>query len=211
MADKKPLKRDGGITTEFGTGDTLPVANGGTGATTLTSNGVLIGNGTGAITATAEGATGQVLVGVTGGNPVFGKWLPQAVHKTATESVTSSTAFQTDDALTLPVLAGATYEFSIDGYVNATNTGGLKVGMEYPTGTTGYWSFAVGASALVGGTSLPSTGGSSSSMATTFRAAGYIVVDSTAGNLALRWAQNQSNVSASQIYRGSTMKLIRIS
>lgn len=34
MADKKPLKRDGGITTEFGTGDTLGIANGGTNATT---------------------------------------------------------------------------------------------------------------------------------------------------------------------------------
>jgi len=34
MADKKPLKRDGGITTEFGSGDTLGIANGGTNAAT---------------------------------------------------------------------------------------------------------------------------------------------------------------------------------
>jgi len=34
MADKKPLKKSSGITTEFETGDTLGIANGGTGATT---------------------------------------------------------------------------------------------------------------------------------------------------------------------------------
>jgi hypothetical protein len=40
---------------------TLPVANGGTGATTLTSGDVLIGAGTGAVTSVAAGTTGNVL------------------------------------------------------------------------------------------------------------------------------------------------------
>ncbi|MCF8226920.1 MAG: hypothetical protein K9J30_13670, partial [Bacteroidales bacterium] len=39
----------------------LPVANGGTGASTHTAHGVLIGNGTGAVAATAAGTAGQVL------------------------------------------------------------------------------------------------------------------------------------------------------
>jgi microcystin-dependent protein len=42
------------------TSATLPVANGGTGATTLT--GVLIGNGTNAVTAVAPGSSGNVLI-----------------------------------------------------------------------------------------------------------------------------------------------------
>jgi hypothetical protein len=50
-------------------GGTLAVASGGTGATTLTANGVLLGNGTSAVSATAEGASGQILVGNTGGPP----------------------------------------------------------------------------------------------------------------------------------------------
>lgn len=49
-----------------GTGGTLPVANGGTGATTLTDKGILIGNATGAVTATAAMTNGQILVGSTG-------------------------------------------------------------------------------------------------------------------------------------------------
>jgi hypothetical protein len=45
--------------TSFGT---LPVANGGTGSTTLTLNNVLLGNGTNAVQAVAPGATGNVLI-----------------------------------------------------------------------------------------------------------------------------------------------------
>jgi hypothetical protein len=41
---------------------TLPVANGGTGATTLTTNNVLLGNGTSALQTVAPGTTGNVLV-----------------------------------------------------------------------------------------------------------------------------------------------------
>ena len=48
---------------------TLPVANGGTGATTLTANGVLIGNGTSAVTSVALATKGQILVGDGTGNP----------------------------------------------------------------------------------------------------------------------------------------------
>lgn len=50
----------------------LLVANGGTGAQTFTAHGVLIGEGTSAISVTAVGTTGIPLVGVTGADPVFG-------------------------------------------------------------------------------------------------------------------------------------------
>jgi len=49
---------------------TLSVAKGGTGATTFTANGILIGNTTSAISATAELANGQLLIGSTGNAPV---------------------------------------------------------------------------------------------------------------------------------------------
>jgi hypothetical protein len=61
------------ITTTGSVALTIPVvvSSGGTGATTLTSNGVLLGNGTSPITATTAGTTGQVLTGVTGSAPTF--------------------------------------------------------------------------------------------------------------------------------------------
>ena len=49
----------------------LDVASGGTGVSTLTDHGVLIGNAAADITATAEGATGTFLTGVTGDQPVW--------------------------------------------------------------------------------------------------------------------------------------------
>lgn len=50
---------------------TVAVSLGGTGATTLTDHGVLVGSGTGAITPLAVGTTGQLLVGSTGADPAF--------------------------------------------------------------------------------------------------------------------------------------------
>jgi hypothetical protein len=49
----------------------LTVANGGTGATTLTDHGVVLGSGTGAVSVTAVGTDGQVLIGATGADPAF--------------------------------------------------------------------------------------------------------------------------------------------
>ena len=49
---------------------TLPVANGGSGATSLTDGGILLGSGTGAITAMAVLTDGQMIVGDGTGDPV---------------------------------------------------------------------------------------------------------------------------------------------
>jgi hypothetical protein len=49
----------------------LPVGQGGTGATTLTDGGILLGSGTGAITATAVLTDGQMLVGDGTGDPAI--------------------------------------------------------------------------------------------------------------------------------------------
>jgi len=53
----------------FSTG-TLPVSRGGTGANTFTDHGILIGNATNAVSATAELSNGQLLIGSTGNAPV---------------------------------------------------------------------------------------------------------------------------------------------
>ena len=47
------------------------VAHGGTGASSLTDGGILLGSGTGAITATAQPASGQLLIGSVGVDPVL--------------------------------------------------------------------------------------------------------------------------------------------
>jgi hypothetical protein len=68
------LSTSGGPITTSGTitlTGTLIVANGGTGATTLTDGGVLLGSGTGAITPLGQATNGQLVVGSTGADPVL--------------------------------------------------------------------------------------------------------------------------------------------
>ena len=50
---------------------TLPVGNGGTGQSTLTDGGVLVGNGADPITSLAIGTAGQLLIGQTSADPSF--------------------------------------------------------------------------------------------------------------------------------------------
>ena len=50
----------------------LPVASGGTGAATFTDGGVLLGSGTGAVTALGQATNGQLVIGSTGADPVLG-------------------------------------------------------------------------------------------------------------------------------------------
>ena len=98
------LTFSGGPITTSGTltlAGTLAVANGGTGATTLGTNGVLYGNGTSAVAVTAAGTTGQVLLGNTGAAPSWGAISSSAVasFSAGTTGLTPSTA--TTGAITL--------------------------------------------------------------------------------------------------------------
>lgn len=61
-----------GLPINAGTVDTLNVSRGGTGAISLTSNGVVFGNGTNTVGVTAAGSEHQVLRAGSGGLPAFG-------------------------------------------------------------------------------------------------------------------------------------------
>jgi hypothetical protein len=71
---------------------TLTVSSGGTGASTLTANGVLYGNGTSAIGATAAGTTGQVLTANTGAAPTWSSVSGVTTISFGTTGLTPSTA-----------------------------------------------------------------------------------------------------------------------
>lgn len=79
----------------------LTVANGGTGASTLTDGGVLLGSGTGAITALGQASNGQLIVGSTGADPVVASLgVSNAITK-ATGAGTLSIGIQTSGANSL--------------------------------------------------------------------------------------------------------------
>ena len=102
------------------TSGVLPVGNGGTGATTFTSNGVLLGSCTSAVTTTAAGATGQVLVGNTGLAPTW-----------ATLSSTAVTSFSAGTTGLTPS-SPTTGAVTLDGVLKVSNGG---TGVTTATGT----------------------------------------------------------------------------
>jgi YadA head domain repeat (2 copies) len=86
----------------------LGVGNGGTGTFTFTTDGVLYGNGTSAIQATAAGTTGQVLVGNTGGAPSWATLSSSAVTSFETTLAGLTPSSTTTGAVTLAGTLGAT-------------------------------------------------------------------------------------------------------
>ena len=120
----------------------LPVNKGGTGSSSLTTNGVLFGNGTGALSATVAGTANQVLrVPNGGGAPAFG-----AVNLTTSDAVTGVLSVanggtgQTNGLGPLNFVAGGTHQSvtlqpSGSGHtvINPTGPGNVGIGTTNPS------------------------------------------------------------------------------
>ena len=123
------------------TAGTLPVAAGGSGATTFTANGVLYGSGTSAFGVTAAGTTGQVLVGNTGGAPSWATLSSSTVSSfsagTTGFTPNSATTGAVTLAGTLNVANGGTGQTTYtDGQLLIGNTTGNTLTKATLTGTT---------------------------------------------------------------------------
>jgi len=81
--------------TAAGLSATLAVSSGGTGATSLTDGGILLGSGTGAVTATSVLTNGQLLIGDGTGDPTVGT-LTEGSNVTITNGAGSITIAATD-------------------------------------------------------------------------------------------------------------------
>ena len=108
--------KSGGVDLTAEVTGTLPVGNGGTGATTLTDGGVLLGSGTSAVTATAVLTNGQLLIGDGTGDPTVGS-LTEGSNVTITPGAGSITIASTDTNTTYTagtLLDLATTTFNVD-------------------------------------------------------------------------------------------------
>jgi len=105
----------------------LPVANGGTGLSTITDHAIMIGSGAGAVTPLAVGATNQVLLGSTGADPTWGQ-VDLGTDVTGTLPVTNGgtgAATLTDGGILLGSGTGAITALAqpTDGQLPIGNTG----------------------------------------------------------------------------------------
>lgn len=127
-----------GLPLSTGVTGTLPVANGGTGATSLTANNVLLGNGTSALQAVAPGASGNVL---TSNGTTWQSTAPSAGGDTylvlASDTANSTTSFADVTGLTFAVTSGETYVFEAwIVYETAATTTGSKWAVNGPASPT---------------------------------------------------------------------------
>lgn len=114
---------------------TLPVANGGTGATTLTDGGILLGSGTGAITALGVATNGQIPIGDGTTDPVLATLSAEGGGEI---SITNGAG-----SITLDVVEANLDLASIGGTLGASQ-GGTNLNTSSSTGTpkvtSGTWS-----------------------------------------------------------------------
>lgn len=117
---------------------TAVVAGGGTGATTLTAHGVLLGEGTASVTPLAAATAGQILYGVTSADPAWGT--PASVsakpgNPSATGSLTGVMMGLSAGPVITPTTTGRIILIITGDTINNTANDGTLVQAVYGTGT----------------------------------------------------------------------------
>lgn len=150
---------------------------------------------------------------------------PAMAYKLADQSVSSSTTGTTlinDSHLFLPLAINATYElvYCYLAYDGQTPNADIKLAFTLPTGAVmrwAPWGGAIGSPSAVDTVDKDASAGARPlgtfgfPARMTARPAGRITTSSTAGNLQLQWAQNTANATATTLYAGSCLGLLRIS
>lgn len=139
-------------------------------------------------------------------------------------AVNNSTTFVADAVLTVAVDANATYKVECFIVYDGSVAGDLKIGWNYPSGTTGTLGtigLYAGSTALGNGTAAPigfaddissgrNIGGLGVGSTLFAQVVGYIVTSSTAGNLQLKYAQVNADATNLTVQAGSTLVVTRV-
>lgn len=142
------------------------------------------------------------------------------VRKTADESVTSSTAYQNDDALVLPLAANDHYRFELFLRYEAAAAADIKAQF---TGPAGFSLKGVIHRLSSGGAATtddliddfteasgPAIGGIGAGTALACTITGIVLTAATAGNLQVQWAQVTSNATPTKVLIGSYLMLKQV-
>jgi len=145
-----------GLPLTTGVTGTLPVANGGTGATSLTANNVILGNGTSAVQVVAPSTSGNVL---TSNGTTWASSAPMqlqyALYTSGSGTWTAPAGVTRVKVVVVGGGSGGCYGNSVNGAV-----GGVAIGIYTVVPGTGY-SYSVGAGGA-GGSTVSTAGGTSS-------------------------------------------------
>ncbi len=140
--------------------------------------------------------------------------------KPTNESVVSSTSFQDDDHLSVTLQPNGVYWLDMMLIANGSTTGDLKLQIFIPSGTLRWITngLRIGATTSIDSVNRRSmTGGNVTGgdvgmvgSASMVFPRGIARIGATGGLAYLRWAQNTSNATATQILAGSFMRWTRV-
>jgi hypothetical protein len=167
----------------------------------------------------AAGSPGQVLsIQSVSGSNVTLQWgnasgAPTYIRKTSNQTVTSSTAYQNDNALVYSASANQVFEFEAYMFISGGN-GGIKIRVNIPSGASmklyaelkkddqHHWVYGKLSSSTdeVAWTTIDNTWGYA-------RIRGIITMGSSGGNVQIQWAQNSSNATGTTVEAGSYLKI----
>lgn len=141
--------------------------------------------------------------------------------KTSDTSRASNATYSDDTHLAgISVAASSVYTVEVYGVYQAGATGQIKFQMTFPSGATmesGSWHYDPGTDDWQANTSISQSSPAAFVVGLTgtggnvpFRLAGSLHVGATAGTLALQWAQNVSNATATILRKGSWMRVVKV-
>ena len=193
----------------------LDVAEGGTGLTTITDHGIMLGSGTAAVTPLGVGTTGQLLVAATAADPAWATNidLPGTLDVTGAATLddalsvagtgTVSGLFTCDASAVLDTAGAVSLDLGVNADTSAINIGlgaarTINVGTTAATvatinlGGTGANVIAVGATSTLGSLTLGNSGGGA---VTVDSGAGISIDAATASNFTVTGAADLSLIS----------------
>jgi len=194
---------------------TLAVARGGTGATTLTAHGVVVGNGSSAVNVTGAGSSGQVLTSNgASSDPTFQAIPTSSVsaYKTAGTSRSLTASLSADPDLSVTLASSGVYSCSVLLFIDCGAVGGFNASLSgTSTMTTLVASYKLFDYAVPGEvtatriTALDSASGGfsgSTSYEASYQATAIV---NAGGTLLVKWAQSVSNATNTTVRAGSRL------
>jgi len=136
--------------------------------------------------------------------------VPHRIPKTADQSVTSSTALVDDTHLQFAIGSSEAWEFRF--VLFTTGPGFLKVALNAPAAASGWWAHnrtdvgAVQMNAQAAATFVDGETKSTTATPDQVTITGYCLNSSTSGTFKLRWAQVNSNGTATIVLKGSWLE-----